>query len=107
MACGIPVITTPVGIADEVVRHGENGLLIGAADFASLRAALDVLLGDQALSERYGRAASAAVGEAFGVEAVTGQYLELFKCVLEGYPRADQYPAVALRASDKRASDAT
>jgi len=32
MSCGIPVITTPVGMAKDIIKDGENGLLINKDD---------------------------------------------------------------------------
>lgn len=36
MACGIPVITTPSGEAADIIKHGENGLLVEFNDEKSL-----------------------------------------------------------------------
>jgi glycosyltransferase involved in cell wall biosynthesis len=47
MACGLPVIASPIGVNREIVRDGENGILATSA--AEWRAALDRLLGDSAL----------------------------------------------------------
>jgi glycosyltransferase involved in cell wall biosynthesis len=106
MACGLPVVTTRVGVAEELVRHGDNGLLVGAGDFAGLRGALDSLLGDPALSARLGWAAVEAVGESFGVEAVTGQYLDLFARIAEGQPRPGRYRPAVSRSPKERTIDA-
>ena len=36
MACGIPVITTPSGEAQDIIKHGENGLLVEFDNYNSL-----------------------------------------------------------------------
>ncbi|MEO6710032.1 MAG: glycosyltransferase family 4 protein [Planctomycetota bacterium] len=46
MACGIPAVSTPVGMMKELVRDGENGWLCGF-DAASLAAAFEQVLGDE------------------------------------------------------------
>jgi glycosyltransferase involved in cell wall biosynthesis len=53
MACGTPVVSTPVGIMGELLEDGEAGRL---CDFnaASLAEHLGVLLGDPSLRERAG-----------------------------------------------------
>ncbi len=48
MACGLPVITCPVGGIPEIVRDGETGLLVPPGDGAALAAALKELVGDPA-----------------------------------------------------------
>jgi len=45
MACGLPIITTNmVGAAYDVVKHGENGLIIQDCTIDSLHGALETLL---------------------------------------------------------------
>ena len=50
MAAARPVIASNVGAIPTVVRNGETGLLVEPRDVAGLKAALDLLLGDPALS---------------------------------------------------------
>lgn len=52
MACGLPVVASPVGVNNEIVRDGENGLL--AASGGEWREALVRLLTDEALRQRMG-----------------------------------------------------
>jgi glycosyltransferase involved in cell wall biosynthesis len=57
MAHARPVIATPVGGVRDLVRDGENGLLVPPGDVAALAAALRRVEGDRALASRLGAAA--------------------------------------------------
>jgi glycosyltransferase involved in cell wall biosynthesis len=61
LAVGCPVIATAVGGVPEVVRDGENGLLVPPNDAAALGAAIDHFFADAALRERLAAAAPASV----------------------------------------------
>jgi glycosyltransferase involved in cell wall biosynthesis len=61
LAVGCPVIATSVGGVPEVVRDGENGLLVAPGDAAALAAAINRYFGDEALRERLAGAAAASV----------------------------------------------
>lgn len=61
LAAGAPVIATAVGGVTEIVRDGENGLLVAPGDAAGLAAAVARLLGDPVLQERLRAAASPSV----------------------------------------------
>jgi colanic acid/amylovoran biosynthesis glycosyltransferase len=52
MACGVPVVTTPVGGIPELVEDGESGLLVPPDDPRALADAIERLLGDAALRTR-------------------------------------------------------
>jgi glycosyltransferase involved in cell wall biosynthesis len=78
MACGLAVVATPVGAIPQVIRHGENGLLIPPRDGAALRAALERLLADDALAARLARAALESARADYSAEQVTQCYAELF-----------------------------
>jgi len=57
MACGIPVVASPVGVNCEIVQHGVNGFL--ASTDQEWREALDRLANDDALRQRMGQAGRA------------------------------------------------
>jgi len=61
LAVGCPVIATAVGGVPEVVRDGENGLLVPPNDVAALTAAIARLFSDAGLRERLAAAASGSV----------------------------------------------
>ncbi len=56
MACGLPVVSTPVGSIAEIVQDGDTGRLVPPEDAQALRAALEALLADEALRARLGHA---------------------------------------------------
>lgn len=57
----MPVVTTPVGAIPDLVRGGENGLLVAPGDVDALAAALRALAADPALAARLGAALRASV----------------------------------------------
>ena len=61
LAVGTPVVSTAVGGVPEVVRDGENGLLVPANDPAALAGALRSILEDDALRARLAAAAKPSV----------------------------------------------
>ena len=60
LACGTPVIASAVGGLKEVIRDGENGLLVPPGDVPALSAAL-LRLADRELRARLGSAGPASV----------------------------------------------
>lgn len=63
LAAGTPVIATAVGGIPEVVRDGENGLLVPPRDAAAIAAAIDRLVHDGALRASLAAAAAPSVDE--------------------------------------------
>lgn len=54
MAFGLPVIATNVGAASELIRNGENGLLVQPGSADALASAVRVLISDPSLRRRFG-----------------------------------------------------
>ncbi len=77
------VVSDAVGAGADLVREGENGLVVPVGDVPALAAALTKLAGDEALRQRMGRASRAlvegftperwAAGVVAAVETVTGR----------------------------------
>jgi glycosyltransferase involved in cell wall biosynthesis len=72
LAMGTPVVATSVGGVPEVVRDGENGLLVPPDDPAALAIAMTRVLEDQELHDRLAAAARPSVA-AFGRDAIYGR----------------------------------
>jgi len=75
LAVGTPVIATAVGGVPEVVRDGENGLLVPPDDPDALAAAIRRFFGDDELRRRLAEAARGSVA-AYTEEAVFGRIEE-------------------------------
>ena len=80
MAAGKAIVSTAVDGCREVLRQGETGLLVAAADAAALAVALERVLGDASLRSELGsraREASRQYDVAACVEAMQSFYDEL------------------------------
>ena len=82
MACGLPVITTPVSGIPEIVRDGVNGRLVPPDDPEALADALLCLDRDSGLAESLSREARATVSEHFDGERFASQLATLFREVV-------------------------
>ena len=61
MACGAPVIATPVGGIPEIIDHGTSGLLVAPDDSQALAAALGRVLTDSSMARKLGATAAREV----------------------------------------------
>ncbi|HYW47282.1 MAG TPA: glycosyltransferase family 4 protein [Bryobacteraceae bacterium] len=82
MSAGAAVVASNVGGLREVVRNGENGLLV-ENDPAAIAAAIRELRGDPGLRGRLGEAARRTVIERFTVDRMVRRTMEVYRQVLE------------------------
>ncbi len=80
LAAGTPVLAMEVGGVAEVVRDGENGLLVPAGDTAALGEAVRRYFGDEGLRERLRGAAAGSVAR-YAPERVLGKLEETLRRV--------------------------
>ena len=66
MACGLPVVASPVGVNKEIVEHGVNGFL--AESDAEWRTAIEALISDQDLRRRMGAAGRQKVENEYSLQ---------------------------------------
>jgi glycosyltransferase involved in cell wall biosynthesis len=79
MACGLPVVTTPVSGIPELVDDGVNGLLVPAGQPEAVAEALCRLHADPALAGRLGCAAQATIRERFDADESARRLVALFR----------------------------
>ena len=82
MASGLPTVCTPSAADKEILEHGTSGFF--AYSKGEWLHYLRLLISDQALRARMGRAARKAALELAAIERVGPQYEALFDEVLDG-----------------------
>jgi glycosyltransferase involved in cell wall biosynthesis len=84
MAAGLPCLAFDCDSGPrDILRDGEDGILVPPQDAAAMAAAMDRLMGDERERLRLGRAAAAVV-QRFGLPGVMAAWDRL----LDGEPRA-------------------
>jgi glycosyltransferase involved in cell wall biosynthesis len=84
MACGLPVVSTPVGGIKEIITDRHDGLLVEAGDFQQLHDRIRALIFDRTLSDSLGRAAVRTVHERYSSTKIADEYCEVFRRVHSG-----------------------
>jgi glycosyltransferase involved in cell wall biosynthesis len=78
-SCGKPIVATDVSGCREVVRHGENGLLVPARDSVALANALRALIQNRELRICMGRNGRAFAERELSLEKVIGENFKLYE----------------------------
>ncbi len=81
MACGVPVVATASAGTRDIVRDGEDGLLVTTQDAASVAGALERVLGDSVRRAQMSTAARARAAD-FALNVVASTYTRLFQGLL-------------------------
>ena len=82
MGCGVPTVSTPVGLVPDAIVHGESGFLVPPADAAALATAVRRLLADPGLRQRFARNGRAVVEQRFSAAAMVEGVVEVYRDVL-------------------------
>lgn len=78
MACGLAVVTTPVGSIEELVEDGRTGVIVPPSDPPALARAVAALLDDPARRARLGEAAAAEARARLGEEVMVEAMIRVF-----------------------------
>jgi glycosyltransferase involved in cell wall biosynthesis len=83
-----PIVATDIPGCREIVRHGQNGLLVPPGSPEELAGALALLISDPECRERFGACGRALAVREFAEAVVVGQTLELYRDIVgEQWPR--------------------
>ena len=82
MASCLPIVATDVGDVSNLVRDGETGFLVPPGDLGQIENGIIKLLRDSSLRDRFGAAGRTLVAREFSAEAMTKQYLDVYKAAL-------------------------
>jgi glycosyltransferase involved in cell wall biosynthesis len=93
MACGLPVIATPVGALPEVVEEGVNGFLIAPGDYRALAERIALLARDGRLCAEMAQANRAKVLERFTPEAAMAELEKVYDELLASSPDRKTAPS--------------
>lgn len=80
MACGLPVIASPVGVNSEIVEHGVNGFLASTKE--EWRDAIHILSSDLALREKMGTAGRKKIEDHYSIQVYGPKIAELIQRLL-------------------------
>jgi glycosyltransferase involved in cell wall biosynthesis len=95
-ACGRAMVATDVPGCREIVREGLTGLLVPAENPEALASAIERLMRDPELRQRYGRAARQAAVEEFSSERIGHDIVALYERMLAtAHSRALEAAAVS------------
>ncbi|MBI1389246.1 MAG: glycosyltransferase [bacterium] len=82
-ACGLPLVSTELGTGTSYINlHEKTGLVVPPLDAGALAGSINRLLNDDALRERFGRAARERVEALFTQERMCQRILEIYRSVL-------------------------
>ena len=79
MAAALPVVSTRLAAIPEMVTHGETGLLVEEKQPAALADALETLLRNPTLAERFGACGKTVAADRFAADVTVGQLRKLLE----------------------------
>jgi glycosyltransferase involved in cell wall biosynthesis len=81
MACGLPVVTTPVGLALTSISDGYNGLIFGQKDVKALTKQLEKVIKSRKLRSELGKNARKTIKEGFNWDISIKKMVEIFESI--------------------------
>lgn len=83
MSCGLPVVTTNISGIPEIIRNGENGIMVNPEDAIALADAMQKIHEDKDFAMRLSKAAKETVKEKFDGDSTANYLANLFADVIE------------------------
>ena len=82
MACGLPIVTTTVVGAADLLKHGHNGLIVAPSDSIALADALERLVDDVSLRETMGAHALTTIQTGQSWDDYVGRAIAFYESLL-------------------------
>jgi len=79
MSCGKPVVSTRVGIAQEIIKNLENGILIPPKSPEKMAESISILVEDEKLRGKLGKNARKTIGEMYTWDSVTDRLEDCYR----------------------------
>jgi glycosyltransferase involved in cell wall biosynthesis len=79
MAARLPVITTPVGDAHRVVRHGETGYVVEIGDIEGMAARMVQLARSPSTRKQFGEAGRKCAEQEYGYDGLAERIMAIFQ----------------------------
>lgn len=83
MACGKPVVATPVGNVPEIIDHGATGILVPSNESDALADAVIEILHDAVLAQQLGKLARHRIEAQFSLQVFVDRIQELYDTLLD------------------------
>jgi 1,2-diacylglycerol 3-alpha-glucosyltransferase len=87
MAFGLAIVSSPVGLADDSIEDGRNGILVRERSAEKFASAIGALLADRERRERLGREARETALGSFAPDLVVRACLRVYQHVSDGAAR--------------------
>lgn len=88
MACGLPCVATGVGGIPEIIRDGENGLLVPPEDHSALAGAVISLFKNQEHCKKIAESAFQTFQNRFHIDRMVREYESLYEELIDKCPAA-------------------
>lgn len=82
MACGLPVVATRIGGVVDIVRDGENGILVEPGDSKGLVRGILKILQDEDFARSIASNAFQTIRECYSLDKIVPRYVELYKSLV-------------------------
>lgn len=82
MACGLPIVSTPVGSVPEIMNVWENGIMVPLKDPDQIAKAIITIFNDTALKLKYGERSVNAINESLTWKSIAKKYETLYNSVI-------------------------
>jgi len=82
MTCGLPCIVTDIPANAEIIKSGENGILVNVDDDDGLAKAMVCLAESQDLRERLGQEAAKTIDNHYSIDKTVEQHIALYQDLL-------------------------